>query len=117
MNDATLTRGAQLYQGNCAVCHGGANYRTSDLHHDVYPGAPQFLTKHAMKDPDGQIYFVIKQGIRFTGMPAWANNISDADIWTIVDFLKHIDTLPPQVQAAWKQMPMSPETPPTTQPK
>jgi mono/diheme cytochrome c family protein len=117
VDDGTLTQGARLYQGNCAVCHGGAGYTTSNLHKGVYPGAPQFLTKHAMKDPDGNIFYVIKHGIRFTGMPAWQYNMSDNDIWTLVDFLKHIDSLPPEVRTAWQQMPMSPALPLPAQPQ
>ncbi|HUO60647.1 MAG TPA: cytochrome c [Candidatus Acidoferrales bacterium] len=117
VNDQTLIRGAEVYQGNCAVCHGGAHYEVSLLHKAVYPGVPQFLKGGGPDDPDQNVFYVIKHGIRFTGMPAWEYNMSDADIWTVVNFLKNMEHLPPAVQAKWNQMPMSPQLPNPQEPK
>lgn len=124
-NDQTLMAGAALYQGNCASCHGGENYTKSPLGRGVYPGAPQFMRfvefQHAhpqMKMRHGSpaqeqaradhSFYVIKHGIRFTGMPAWEDKMSDNDIWTLVTFMKNMGHLPPNVQQAWGHMPMSP---------
>lgn len=107
----TLERGAKLYQDNCAVCHGGAHYPNSLLHKAVYPGAPQFLTKSVADVSDNNLFWVIKHGVRFTGMPAWEYNMTDNDIWTVVNFLKNINHLPPDVQQQWQQMPMTLDIP------
>jgi len=129
VNDDTLMAGAKLYQGNCAVCHGGENYTNSPLGRGIYPGAPQFMrfvefqqTHPKFKMPKGtpaqeqarndHSFFVIKHGIRFTGMPAWKYNMSDTQIWEVVNFMHHMGHLPPDVEAAWKQMPISPIAPP-----
>lgn len=108
VNDATLMQGARIYQANCAVCHGGANYTTSPLHEGVYPGAPQFLKKAPVRAHPNVLFYLVKNGIRFTGMPAWHYNLSDDQIWSVVNFAQHIDSLPPELQKAWQQMPMSP---------
>lgn len=110
VNDQTLESGARLYQANCAVCHGGANYRTSPLHKGVYPGAPQFMQKAPSGGSNNdKLFYVVRHGIRFTGMPAWRYSMSDTDIWKAVNFLTHMDHLPPGVEQAWQQMPMSAE--------
>jgi mono/diheme cytochrome c family protein len=109
VNDQTLIRGAQLYQADCAFCHGGMVKQVSPLGAGSYPGAPQFLRRsHEMDDPDGHIYWVIEHGIRFTGMPGWKDSLSQQDLWTLVNFLKHYKHLPPAVQYAWEKMPASP---------
>jgi len=117
VNEQTLTRGAELYQGNCAVCHGGAHYEVSHLHKAVYPGVPQFMMAGGPDDPDENVFYVIKHGIRFTGMPAWEYNMNDNDMWTLVNFLKNMGHLPPTVQEKWNQMPMSPQLPSSPAPK
>uniref|UniRef100_A0A7V4XS93 Cytochrome c n=1 Tax=Acidobacterium capsulatum TaxID=33075 RepID=A0A7V4XS93_9BACT len=121
VNDQTLLHGAALYQANCAVCHGGANYAPSQLRDGVYPGVPQFVHlneggehhggHHEHSGPDDHGFYVIKHGIRFTGMPAWKYSMSDDDIWSVVNFMHNMDHLPPAVQAAWQKMPMSPIAP------
>ena len=115
-NEETLTRGAELYQGNCAVCHGGAHYEVSLLHKAVYPGVPQFMHEPP-DDSDQNLFYVTKHGIRFTGMPAWEYNMSDTDIWTVVNFLKNMEHLSPAVQEKWNQMPMSSQPPNLQSPK
>lgn len=125
VNDQTLMAGAKLYEGNCAACHGGENYTRSPLGRGVYPGAPQFMrfvefmrthpnfkmhkgTPAQEQARDDHSFFVIKHGIRFTGMPAWKYNMTDTEIWEVVNFMHHMGHLPPEVAAAWKEMPMSP---------
>ena len=53
-------------------------------------------------DPDGSIYWKITHGIRFTGMPAFGNTLSDQERWQIALFLKHMDKLPAGAKASWK---------------
>lgn len=129
VNDQTLMAGAKLYQGNCAVCHSGAYYKKSPLGKGIYPGAPQFMrfveyqkTHPKFKMPkqtpaqeqarDDHSFYTVKHGIRFTGMPAWKYNMTDTQIWEVVNFLHHMGHLPPKVETAWEQMPMSPVAPP-----
>jgi mono/diheme cytochrome c family protein len=125
VNDQTLMEGAKLYQGNCAVCHGGENYTKSPLGKGVYPGAPQFMrfVEFERTHPNFKMrkmspaqeqaradhgFYVIKHGIRFTGMPGWKYNMTDTQIWEVVNFMHNMGHLPPDVAAAWKEMPMSP---------
>ena len=52
--------------------------------------------------PDNQNFYIIQHGIRLTGMPAWAQSLSDRQIWQLTTFLKHMNKLPPQVSDLWK---------------
>jgi mono/diheme cytochrome c family protein len=51
---------------------------------------------------DSQLFWLIKHGIRNTGMPAWAGMLSDDEIWQIVSLLKNWKDLPPSVETEWK---------------
>jgi len=46
---------------------------------------------------------VIRNGVRYTGMPAWDKTLSETDLWKLTAFLTRIDKLPPAVQDYWKK--------------
>jgi thiosulfate dehydrogenase len=100
--DATIASGAKLYIDNCAVCHGSAGSEASKIAKGLYVAAPQF-TKHGVDDdPEGETYWKIEHGIRFTGMPAFKDVLPEETIWQITYFLKRgAENLPPEADAIW----------------
>lgn len=102
VNDATLIEGMKLYVMACAECHGNLDKKPSAFGVELYPRAPQLIL-HPMDDPEWQIFFVVKHGVRNTGMPAWKNLMSDTDIWKMTAFLSRIEKLSPAVQEEWKK--------------
>jgi mono/diheme cytochrome c family protein len=98
---ATLIDGAHTYEAHCAVCHGGAAHRVSPLENKFSPPVPQ-LVNRVPRDPDGEFWLITKHGYRLTGMPAWDGILTDDEIWKVIVFVKHSDTLPPEAQAAWQ---------------
>jgi hypothetical protein len=46
---------------------------------------------------------VIKNGVRYTGMPAWDKALSEQDLWKVTAFLSRMSKLPPSVQEYWKK--------------
>ena len=94
---ANLTAGAKLYEENCAMCHGGAKDKVSQMQNQFSPPVPQ-LINHVPHDPPSWIFWVTKHGVRMTGMPAWTPILSDDDIWKITAFIKNSGNLPPQVK-------------------
>ena len=106
LSDEHLTEGVKLYGEHCAICHGTAagDASASPVAKGLYPKPPQLGTDGVEDDPEGYSHWKIKHGIRLTGMPSWKDSLSDTQIWTLALFLKHMDKLPPNAQAAWSQV-------------
>jgi mono/diheme cytochrome c family protein len=102
--NANLIEGIRVYKNNCAICHGGPEKPVAALGQTFSPPVPQFL-KDAPDMPEYQNYWVIRHGVKMTGMPAWDQILPDIDIWKVTTFLSKMDQLSqlsPEVQAAWK---------------
>ncbi|HEY1732080.1 MAG TPA: c-type cytochrome [Terriglobales bacterium] len=80
--------GSMTYDKNCAFCHGSLKQPVSPMRKQFYPSVPQLMTR-TPDDPDGNLFYTIKYGIRFTGMPGWSGVLSDDDIWKTVAFIKN----------------------------
>ncbi|HUB14256.1 MAG TPA: c-type cytochrome [Acetobacteraceae bacterium] len=106
LTDANLINGIGLYGQHCAFCHGTAQGDASatPLAKGEYPRPPQLGSDGVEDDPEGWTFWKIHNGIRWTGMPAWKDTLSDQQIWTLALFLKHMDKLPPAAQQAWQQV-------------
>jgi mono/diheme cytochrome c family protein len=106
LTDQNLSDGVDLFAQNCSVCHGSASgdVAASPIAKGLYQKPPQFATEGVEDDPEGFSYWKIKHGIRLTAMPSFARTLSDQQIWTIALFLKHMDKLPPAVQAKWEHV-------------
>jgi mono/diheme cytochrome c family protein len=100
--DENLIAGMKIYTMNCALCHGGIDLQPSTLQKSFYPPAPS-LIQHPPDDAEWHLFYVIHNGVRYTGMPAWDKTLSDTDIWKLTAFLTRIDKLPPAVQEFWKK--------------
>ena len=106
LTDANLVAGIDLYGQHCAICHGTAKGDASatPIAKGEYPAPPQLATNGVEDDPEGYSFWIIKHGIRLTGMPSWAGTLNDEQIWTVALFLKHMDKLPPAAQQAWQNV-------------
>jgi len=105
-NDQAYLAGAQVYQAQCAMCHGVPG-EDSEIAQWMYPQAPQLWRKHkkgnvvgVSDDPAGETYWKVKNGIRLTGMPSFEHILNDQQMWDVALLLKAADqSLPPQVKA------------------
>jgi len=106
LTDQNLSDGVDLFAQNCSVCHGSAkgDDAASPIAKGLYQKPPQFATEGVEDDPEGFSYWKIKHGIRLTAMPSFSRTLSDQQMWTIALFLKHMDKLPPAVQAKWERV-------------
>lgn len=85
--------GAKLYQ-NCSGCHGDATGPSSWGTNDFYPRVPQFYQEGADVTPE-EAYAAVHDGIRYSGMAGWGDQVSDADMWKVANFVSRIRRLPP----------------------
>jgi thiosulfate dehydrogenase len=99
--DQNLEDGMKLYTMNCAVCHGGLDRKPSPLATSFYPPVPN-LVSDPPDDPEWHIFYTIRTGVRYSGMPSWDKALSEQDMWKITMLLSHMDKLPPAVQDFWK---------------
>lgn len=105
---AKVSRGARLYQANCAECHGsegqGApNWRERDAD-GMFPPPPLNGTGHAWHHPKRMLHYVIANGSPGGQgkMPAWGDKLDDEQIDAIIEWF--MSQWPDQVYAAWQQM-------------
>jgi mono/diheme cytochrome c family protein len=116
--DATRARGKELYQANCAHCHGengdGAGYGAPFLvppPRDFVAAQFKFRTTASGQLPtDDDIFRTISRGATGTGMPPWQYLLNDADRWALVDYVK---TFSPRLQNAAARPPMIIGQPPS----
>jgi mono/diheme cytochrome c family protein len=100
--DENLIDGMKVYTMNCSMCHGTLDNQPSPLEKSFYPPVPQLILD-PLDDPEWHIYYAVRTGVRYTGMPAWNKALSDQDIWKVTAFLARIQTLPPGAQDYWKK--------------
>lgn len=103
-NPADLEAGADIYQKDCAFCHGLPNQPKPDAAKGMFPHAPQLLDKDDMvtDDPVGESFWKVKNGIRLSGMPSFKDTLSENQIWQVSALLARADQLPPEVSVKLK---------------
>src|SRR6266478_4383760 len=94
LSEDNLKAGTTMYQAMCARCHSSPQGNPSVYGQSFYPPAPQ-LPARMYPYTEAQLFWVIKHGIRNTGMPAWGGMLSDDEIWQLVSLLKNSQDLPP----------------------
>jgi mono/diheme cytochrome c family protein len=105
LNDENLIAGIGLYGANCAVCHGTSNGKSSNIAAGLYQEPPQFAKQGVEDDPEEFLVWMIRHGIRFTGMPSFGKSLSETQIQQLSMLLKHMDALPAAASEAWKSLP------------
>jgi len=102
LDDARLiAKGAEHYAAMCVGCHLAPDKKDSEIRAGLYPQPPD-LTKPLRASP-AEEFWVIKHGIKMSGMPAWGMTHDDPSIWGLVAFLQKLPELTPaQYQALTK---------------
>ena len=64
---------------------------TAEMGRNIYPPAPDMTLADTQNRSDGELYYIIENGVRFTGMPAWgAGGLNDQDTWKLVLYIRHL---------------------------
>ncbi|MGH8496990.1 MAG: c-type cytochrome [Gammaproteobacteria bacterium] len=91
---ALVAEGAEHYDAMCAVCHVAPGGEVSEIRAGLNPKPPN-LVEHGAHDL-AETFWVIKHGIKMTGMPAWGETHDDQTIWGIVAFVQALPELSPE---------------------
>ena len=100
--DENLIAGIKIFVMNCAGCHGGLDRKPVPFGQSFYPPAPNLIL-HPPDDAEWRLFYVIRTGVRYTGMAAWDKTLSETDMWKVTAFLTRVDKLPSAVQDYWKK--------------
>ena len=90
-----LERGLALFRQHCVQCHGAPGVAPEPFALGMTP-SPANLVYTAREWPPAEVFWVVKEGIKMTGMPAWKHRMADEDIWAIVGFMRELPALSPQ---------------------
>lgn len=107
---AQLGRGLALFQRHCVQCHGAPGVAPEPFSLALRP-LPTPLARSGLEREPGYLYWVVKHGIKMTGMPAWEFRMEDDDLWAVVAFVRHMPTLSPAEYAAMMPAPLAEEEP------
>jgi len=85
------------FADHCAVCHANDGSGRTTIGQNLYPKAPDMRQDDTQRLTDGELYYIIQNGIRLTGMPAWGDqgDDKDEDGWKLVHFIRHLSELTP----------------------
>ncbi len=89
-NAKAVGYGLEHYKDNCAVCHGAPGLKPSDIGEGLNPPPPDLWSDDSQELSDGEMFWIVKNGIRMTGMPAFGKSHSDEMIWHMVTFVRHM---------------------------
>ena len=91
MTKGTLAAGKEAFDHYCVVCHGLDGQATGVPFADrMSPPIPSLASRQVQDYSDGQLKWVIDNGLAPSGMPASKGTLSDEEIWSIVHFLRHL---------------------------
>jgi thiosulfate dehydrogenase len=98
-SETNLLAGAELYQADCAVCHGLPGAAKTAIAAGMFPKPPQlFHGKGVTDDEPGETYWKVANGIRLTGMPGFGSTLKDDQLWQVSLLLANADKLPDSVK-------------------
>ena len=87
-DQARIVAGTSHFVTHCAECHSAPGVAAEDLAEGMYP-KPPVLTQVASRRTPAELFWILKHGIKMSGMPAWGDH-GDPALWNIVAFLEHL---------------------------
>jgi len=95
LDDQTkVLMGTEHFADHCAVCHGAPGVPKGDIANGLYPQPPD-LAVTSKPYTDAELFWIVKHGIKMTGMPSWADH-DDDELWATVAFLRKLPGMTPE---------------------
>jgi len=87
-----LEKGRAHFADHCASCHGNDGRGKTAVGQNLYPKAPEMTLPDTQSLSDGELFYIIENGVRLTGMPAWGSPgpEDDEETWELVHFIRHL---------------------------
>jgi mono/diheme cytochrome c family protein len=94
----TLEQARGSYTGSCSQCHGTSGNTQGAFGQTSFAPATDLSSQSTRNLSDSQMFYIIKNGLGFTPMPAFKDQYSDTEIWNIVNFIRMLQTTSPDQQ-------------------
>ena len=97
---------------HCAICHANDGSGQTEMGNHLYPPAPDMRKERTQRMSDGELFYIIENGIRLTGMPGWGTGTQagEEDSWRLVRFIRHLPQITrEEVEQMEGMNPKSPE--------
>jgi len=97
---------------HCAACHGNDGSGDTTIGRQTYPPSPDMRLEETQKLTDGELFYVIQNGVRMSAMPGWGNASAhdEQDSWKLVQFIRHLPQLTFEEKKEMEKLnPKSPE--------
>ena len=107
-----IAEGMEHYSDHCAGCHANNGSGDTEVGRGLYPKPPDMRLDATQSLSDGELFYIIENGVRFTGMPAWSTGNEEAThgTWHLVHFIRELPRLTPeQIKQMEKMNPKSPD--------
>lgn len=106
-----LASGRAHFADHCASCHANDGSGDTEVGRGLYPKAPDMRLAATQSLTDGELFSIIRNGIRLTGMPAWGSSTPEDDLgtWGLVHFIRHLPRISAEELGEMRQLnPRSP---------
>jgi len=107
-----IEAGRGHFADHCAVCHANDGSGQTQMGRNLYPRAPDLRLAQTQQLGDGELFYIIENGVRLTGMPGWGDGTEEGRraSWHLVHFIRHLSRLTPREKLEMEQInPKSPE--------
>jgi len=96
-SEAVLEEAMSHFADHCASCHANDGSGNTEIGRGLYPPAPDMRLEATQALSDGELFSIIENGIRLTGMPAWGTGTPDGEraSWGLVHFIRRLQELSP----------------------
>ncbi|MGE0705264.1 MAG: cytochrome c [Vicinamibacterales bacterium] len=93
--EAVLQEGLEHFADHCAVCHANDGSGDTEMGRGLYPRAPDMRVSPTQDLTDGELFSIIENGVRLTGMPAWGTGTPEGEraSWALVHFVRRLPRL------------------------
>jgi mono/diheme cytochrome c family protein len=91
---ASIEEGEKLFGTECAACHGLDGRKPTDAGRWMYPRAADLTSREVQQFSDRELFWIVKNGIRLSGMPAFGKVETDEHIWNLVQYVRTLHDSP-----------------------
>lgn len=100
-DSAQVAMGFEHYQEMCVTCHGAPGVDRSEIGQGLNPHGPN-LSRSISDMSDAELYWILKNGIKMTGMPSFGKTHTDEQLWAMVSFVKKLPGMTEEQYQAYK---------------